>query len=151
MYDFLKLLVSCMLGKTEGSREHWRGRLHFSCRIREAFWVRNKQELAPQRGWRMVFQRRANTKVLEWERALWIEDGEQGWHCLELMRLAGAVLSCIPFSSVPSPERFSPPACVMVRNVFMFVAPISCLLYSFVHRINDNSRLWNSLDLSLHL
>lgn len=117
-----------MLWKSESSWEHQTGRLHFPWRIRGAFWVRNKQELAPQRGWRMVFQRRANAEVLEWERALRTEAGEQGWHCLELMRLAGAVLSCTPVSSVPYPEQFSPPACVRVRNVFMFVAPISCLL-----------------------
>lgn len=60
---------------------------------------------------------------------------------MELMGIAGAVLPCILVSSVPCPEQFSPPACVIVRNVFMFAAPISCVLYSFVHRINYNSRL----------
>lgn len=51
----------------------------------------------------MVFQPkgRANAKVLNWRRALSVGDGGQGWHCMGLMRSAGAVLSCIPDYVLP--------------------------------------------------
>lgn len=76
----------------------------------------------------MVFQakERPNAKVLNWGRALSAGDGGQGWHCMGLMRSAGPVLLCILVSVLP--ENFSPLACVVVRDVCMFVVPTSLLL-----------------------